>query len=312
MLATCEMRSMKALVFLLMICAVVMVTAEDYDDDDGTETILKGEHTESRTYDTSSDGNEQEFQVASLSKEEQLMAYEDEAARIRREEVDPAIQRVARLSAMYNEVKKSAGWFPNAEQKRRIYSLESELNGASQALARAQSREVAMHDRMKPLWGIVSYEFMQEQQQTIKGCLKKVNQMAYDQAWWSSVFNSGRAESLTDLIMQFFIQWFMSYIIMYPFATAYYALWAAPWSIYSFSSGPTDVVVGVVAWVVSTVVMLLPLVLLAASAYWIILKYGPELQKAAEERRNRARQEQAQRQEQFRRLQEQGYYQARY
>lgn len=242
-------------------------------------------HGESRqhVYDTDS-AHHDAGHAMTLSKEEQLAVYEEDLVYIRQHEVEPALSRVARLSQARAAAKQSSSWMPSSEERQRIYAIEQELNAASQALVAAQNKELAIKNKMKPLWGIVSYQFMQEQQVTIKDCITKVNEMAYNQAWWHSIFNA-RAESLTDLIVQFFLQWIMSYILMYPFAAAYYALWAAPWSVYSYSSSYQDLLIGIAAWLVSVIVMILPLLVLAVTGYFVIRKYGPELQRRAEEQR---------------------------
>jgi hypothetical protein len=241
-------------------------------------------HGESRQHVYDTDSAHHDMGAMTLSKEEQLAVYEEDLVYVRQHEVEPALSRVARLSQARQAAKQSSSWIPSSEERQRIYAIEQELNAASQALVAAQNKELAIKSKMKPLWGIVSYQFMQEQQVTIKECIGKVSELAYHQAWWQSLFNA-RAESFTDLIVQFVLQWIMSYIMMYPFAAAYYAFWAAPWSVYSYSSSYQDLFVGFIAWLLSVIVMILPLVALGVTGYFVVRKYGPELQRRADEHR---------------------------
>lgn len=232
-----------------------------------------------------SGAEEQEKQIASLSKADQIAFYESEVEWIREHEVQPALRAVNQATSGLERAKSAGGWFPNAQQKETIRIMEDEYRRASMQLQRAKSREVQLSNRMKPLYGIVSYQWMQEQRATIRESLKTVNEMAYNQAWWSSLFNS-RAESLTDLIIGFFVQWLVTYIIIYPFAAAYYVLWSAPWSIFEYSSSISDIFVGLIAWLAAALAITLPFVALVGGIIFFVRKYQPELEARAQARRH--------------------------
>ncbi|EPY26304.1 hypothetical protein AGDE_07686 [Angomonas deanei] len=134
-----------------------------------------------------------------------------------------------------------------------------------------------MLSKLKPLYGIVSREFVQEQKRSIKDSIQFAKDVSYDNAFYSSLFNIGDAESITDVIAGFFIQWVFNYILVYPFAVLYYAFWTAPRSVYAYSSGITDIVPGVVAYVVSVAVMCAPLVVLLGGMYLVKRKYDVDL-----------------------------------
>lgn len=223
-------------------------------------------------------------QLATLPKADQIAFYEAEVDWIRQHEVEPALRQLSQSTAAYDQAKKAGGWFPNAQQKETIAIMEDEYRRAARQLERVKSRELQTLKKIKPLYGIVSYQWMQEQRASIRNSLKTVNEMAYNQAWWSSLFNS-RAESLTDLIVQFFVSWLISYVILYPFAAIYYLLWESPWSIFDYSSSWTDVFVGVAAWLGTAIAMLLPLAALVVGIYAVAKLYGPQLEARAEARR---------------------------
>ena len=236
-----------------------------------------------------------ERRLALYSREEKIDYWQGELDHVRRDEVGPALDELARRQAAVNAIRGGSGWFPTAAEKARLSAAEAALRAAQMQLDRAQSREVAVVRQLKPLWGLVSYEFVHEQRSSISGSLKKVNELSYNQAWWSSMFDLGRRESFTDVIVGFFFQWFVSYVLMYPFAVLYYALWVLPWSIWEYSSSATDVVTGAVLFVGWVGVMLLPIAALVVGATYIGRHYGPYLARMAEENQRRRQAEQQRR-----------------
>ena len=81
---------------------------------------------------------------------------------------------------------------------------------------------------------------------------------------------SSRHESLTDLIVGFFVQWLMAYLVMYPFAGVYFLGWSTPRSLWAYSSSWTDLFVGVLVWIISFVVFLIPPALIIGALYLLL------------------------------------------
>ena len=204
-----------------------------------------------------------------LTKQQRIDMIEDEVDRVVEEEVRPALDGLLRLQMQHQQIKRNMPWFPSAEEKQRLAAVEAETQRATMALQRAQSHELVLRKSLKPLYGLVSYQFMKEQRENIVHSVKKVNDMAYNQAWYSSLFNSHRAESLTDVVVGFFMQWLVAYAFMYPFAWLYYALWSAPRSILEYSSSVTDFGTGVMMWAGWVTVMSLPMIIIGALIYYI-------------------------------------------
>uniref|UniRef100_A0A7S1QVU5 Uncharacterized protein n=1 Tax=Neobodo designis TaxID=312471 RepID=A0A7S1QVU5_NEODS len=231
------------------------------------------------------DGSQEEFTiedpgvasraVATLPREQQIARYEDERERIRQEEVLPALRTLSHEQARHAQTKSSMPWFPSAEQKRALQASEGAVNRARAVVARAEEKEMAVTRRLKPLYGIVSYEFMQEQQTSISGSIKTVNQIAYDQAWYQSLWDLGRRDSLTEVLVGFLVQWIASYVLLYPFALAYYAFWALPWSLWEYASSATDVATGLVSYVIWVTLMASPLLVLGGGI-WYLRTYKAE------------------------------------
>eukprot|EP00796_Vickermania_ingenoplastis_P003653 gene3653-2588_t len=94
--------------------------------------------------------------------------------------------------------------------------------------------------KLKPLYGVLSLQFAQEQKDQMASSISFVKDSSFQNAMFDSIFNIGSAESFTDVISDFFLQWVVCFILMYPFAVLYYALWSLPWSIYAYSSGFTS------------------------------------------------------------------------
>lgn len=284
-------------VALALLCALSVASS---DGDEGSDMEFVEDGASGHEFDAHDDraGDDRAYEApkggrmggsaVAASREQQIIAIEDELDEVRRRRGHPAAERVARLAAAAANAKKAGGWFPSAEETSRMHTIDQELGSASRALAAVQADEAALTARLKPLYGIVSSQFVHEQQQTIQQSLAKVNDMAYNQAWWSSLFGSGRREGLGDLIMQFFVQWIASYVVMYPFAWAYYTFWSAPWSIYAYSGGWTDVLTAIAAWVAASLLMALPMVALLGGGYWMVRNYGDVFVQRAAERRQRA------------------------
>lgn len=225
---------------------------------------------------------------AVVTKEEQLAVIHDQLHTLRTGPLHEASDRVHRTLSALEHTKKRSGWlYYTAEERAQIEHLDAELARHNRALAVLQQQEKALEKSIKPLYGIVSLPFYAEQRKTISTCISKVQEMSYNQAWYNGLFNAHRAESFTDLILQFFVEWFVGYVMFYPFAVLYYALWAAPWSIYEYSSGLEDIAVGAVAWLSGVFVMSLPLVALAGGVYFISTRYGENIMENMLNRRRR-------------------------
>jgi hypothetical protein len=190
--------------------------------------------------------------------------------------------------------------FYSTADREKISRLDAEVARNQQALAIVQKDEKALVAKLKPLYGVVSFPFYVEQRSNIKSAISQVQTIAYNNAWYSGLFNAHRAESFTDLILQFCLEWLMGYIIMFPFAAAYYTLWTLPWSLSEYySGGALDIVIAAVAWVVCSIVMLLPLLALGFGLWFVFHKYGDQIRESLRRHAEQQQQRRAQ-QQQFR------------
>ncbi|CCW67468.1 unnamed protein product [Phytomonas sp. Hart1] len=130
-----------------------------------------------------------------------------------------------------------------------------------------------MLSKLKPLYGVLSTQFVHEQKESIAHAISTVQKISYDNAWYGSLFRVGEAESLTDLIMGFLVEWLMGYIILYPFAALYYAVWVAPWSVYAYCSGFSGILPALLAYVIAVMIMFSPLLILMGGVYLIYSKH---------------------------------------
>jgi hypothetical protein len=223
-----------------------------------------------------------------MNREEKIAVYHGDLERLRRADLEPALTNWMAKRQRYVTAKGNQPWLPSASQKEMLNGIHREMRGAEGALARVQKEETALVARLKPLYGLVSAEFVAEQRHSIASSLKKVNDIAYNQAWYESLFTMGSRESLQDVIVGFFVKWLMSYVIMYPFAVGYYALWVLPWSIWEYASGASDVATGAFMYLMWVGFMMLP-VLGFYVCVRLFAKYGaPYLARQAEARRRQA------------------------
>lgn len=261
-------------------------------DEDGAEETSHTSHRTHEDDDTHADADAGTHGSTSLARrEEQIALYETELETLRDGKLREAMNNAYRTQEIIKKAKANSGWlYYTGEERDRIQRLDAEMDRNLKALAAVQAEEKAIQLRIKPLHGIVSFPFYVEQRSTIKSCVSKVQEIAYNNAWYSGLFNAHRAENISDLLIQFLIEWVGGYIIMYPFAVLYYALWAAPWSIYEYSSGSImDVLPAVAAWLVGVLVMMLPLLALGGGLWWVFANYGDRM--AAEMQRRREQQE---------------------
>lgn len=253
------------------------------------------QHSHGFNYDTAADEHhaapdgDDEFSTAVTTKEEQLAVIRTKLRELRAGRLQEALSQLHRAETARNEAKRGAGWIYTSEERARISRLDHEVERGSRALAAVQREELALEKSIKPLYGIVSLEFYNEQRRTIASSIATVQKMSYDNAWYSGLFNAHRAESFSDLILQFFIEWLVGYVVMYPFAVLHYALWVAPWSIYEYSSSTSDVLVGIVAWLCSVGLMMMPLVALGGGMWLVYKHYGDQIAAAMRERQERRR-----------------------
>ncbi|KPA80280.1 putative mitochondrial hypothetical protein [Leptomonas pyrrhocoris] len=220
--------------------------------------------------------------VAQRSKDDQINFWEKEVQSLRRGEMQKAYERMYEKQRAVEVARKKEGFFfTKAEDKATIRLLDEDYRRSLIEVNQLKEQERLMLAKLKPLYGVVSYQFAQEQRQTIADSIKYVQTASYDNAWYSSLFNLGQAESISDVVVGFLQQWLIGFVCLYPFAVLYYALWAAPWSVYSYSSGIADLVPAVVAYAVSVFVMCLPLIVLAVAFYAVVRAYLPKLREAA-------------------------------
>lgn len=232
----------------------------------------------------------QHGEVAKGTRDQQIFFWEQEIQSLRRDELSDAVGKLYTAQATLEGAKRKEGFFyTRPEDKATIRHLDENYQRALVEVQTIREQERMMLAKLKPLYGLLSTQFAQEQKTTISECLSVVQEMSYNNAWWSSLFNIGDAESLTDIIVGFLARWLVGHIILYPFAVLYYAVWAAPWSVYAYCSGAGDLIPAVVVYVISVTVMCLPLVALVGGLYVIAKKYGHSIEEALEGARRRDR-----------------------
>lgn len=226
--------------------------------------------------------------IAKRDKADQIQFWEREVNALRHGELQNTYNKLYKAQSALEAARRKEGFFyTRAEDKATIRLLDEDYRRTLIEVEAVKAREAQMLAKLKPLYGVVSLHFAQEQKRTISESIKTVQSMSYDNAWYSSLFSLGEAESFSDVIVGFLGNWVIGFVILYPFAVLYYALWAAPWSVLAYTSGIADVVPAAVAYVVCVLVMSLPLIILGLTGYILLRYYRPQLQAAA--RRARAR-----------------------
>lgn len=241
--------------------------------------------------------DEEDLQRAlSKSKEEQIAYYEREVQRLRQRELAGSLRTLMQAQENLARAKRREGFFyTEKKDKEAIRVLDEEYQKALIEVESVKAREKMMLDRIRPLYGPLSTHFVREQRKTISSALTFIKDTAYDSAWYDGFFrmlDRSDDSSFGEIIIGFFLNWLIQYVLLYPFALAYYALWAAPWSVYAYSSGLTSVVPGLVAYLLSVGAMALPIVVLAGGFYLLHKQYPNlwnDLAESGDRRRRRAR-----------------------
>ncbi|AIN99972.1 hypothetical protein LPMP_290210 [Leishmania panamensis] len=220
--------------------------------------------------------------IVRRDKDEQIQFWEREANTLRQGEMAKAYNKLYKAQAALESARAKQGFFYTRPQdKATIRLLDEDYRRTLVEVNVLKEQERLIMAKLKPLYGVISLHFAQEQKRTISESIKAVQSLSYDNAWYSSLFSLGEAESFSDIIMGFIGNWVLGFVILYPFSVLYYALWSAPLSVYEYTSGVADLVPGVVAYAVCVVVMCLPLIVLVVTLYLLIRHYGPQVQAAA-------------------------------
>ncbi|KAL7706946.1 hypothetical protein N2W54_000521 [Lotmaria passim] len=228
--------------------------------------------------------------VATRSRIDQIRFLEKEVYTLRKGEMQQALSNLYQKQAALESARKREGFFyTKPEDKATIRMLDEDFRRSLVEVNQLKNEERLILAKLKPLYGVMSLQFAEEQRQTISDSIKFVQSASYDNAWYSSLFSLGEAESISDVIVGFLGQWLVGFVLLYPFAVLYYALWAAPSSVYAYTSGIADLVPAVVAYAVSVLVMCLPIIVLCVGFYVVWRNYIPKLEAAA--RRARAREQ---------------------
>ena len=204
--------------------------------------------------------------TALSTRDYKIMELENALERLQDKEVFPSVDAVQRSRTRLSAIESSIGWFPSASEKDRRAAAREELRVAEYSLARVERKALDLRSRLKPLYGVWSPEFYHEHKASLKKTFEVVHDASYNSAWWSSVF-SRRAESFTEAIMGFLLEWLMSYLVLYPFAGAYFLAWVTPTTIWAYSSSFSDIFTGAAVWFMSLTAFLLPLGLLLGGLY---------------------------------------------
>lgn len=207
-----------------------------------------------------------------IQREMEIKFWESEIKALREGELQKAVNELTKAGIALESAKKRGGFFPNAEAKKAVKVLDEEYHSRLRALANVRREEESMLANLKPLYGVLSLPFAQDQRDQISKSITYVKDVTYQSAMWDSLFDLSNAESFTDIIMGFFMRWLTSFVIVYPFAILHYALWALPWSIYAYSSGIDSFIPGIVVYVLSVGVISLPFITLVGG-FFLVLKY---------------------------------------
>ena len=211
--------------------------------------------------------------LAALSKEAAMLELEVRREALRRSTLDPALNAAGVAASRVAAMRSGMSWFPSAAEKSSLAAAEESAAAARAKLAKAQQQEQQLVAKLKPLYGLVSAEFFSEQRNAIKESLQTVSKVAYDNAWWQSMFRLGSAEkvkvspessaeSLKEVLIQFVLQYAIVYAFAYPFAWAYFVLYHAPTVCYAYMDGWADLPGALGMWLAWAVVMSIPGVIL--------------------------------------------------
>ena len=186
---------------------------------------------------------------------------------------------IARQIAAVNEqrgrlegARRKMPFFPSVDEKANVQHLESEHQRALLRLSDLENQRNAVLQQIKPLHGIWSVAFYEEQRHAIRETMRSIHHSSYNSAWWSTLFNPSN-ESFKDMVVQFFLEWMVSYMVMLPFAAVYFMLIQTPHTIWQYSARPSDLLTAVVAWALSGVAFLLPVALFGYLLREVLMRY---------------------------------------
>lgn len=211
-----------------------------------------------------------EISNAAVAKEEEIAFWEKELLTLQETELRKAVEKVNRAGAALEQAQQQGGFFKTSKVRTAIRGLEDDYQSSLERLSRVQKEEQAMLARLKPLYGIVSIYFAQDQKDQMAQSIAFVSDVTFRSAMWESIFNIGEAENFSDVIKSFIAMWLVRFVLLYPFAILYYALWSLPWSIYAYSSGWYSIFPALGAYVLSVFIMSLPLITLVGGTLLVV------------------------------------------
>lgn len=203
-------------------------------------------------------GSSESTEVAKGSQDEQIYYFENRIDRLRSSRAKAASEL-----HMAEERLKQRG------DEATIKVLREEQLKAALTLHNLEKEEQMLVAKLKPLYGVVSRQFFREQRDHMKRVMSFAQEASYDNAFYGIFFDMFQAESLSDLVVMFVERFLINYVILYPLGVLYYALWAAPWSVWAYSSGIASLVPGVAAYVFSVLIMCTPLIALFSGFYFL-------------------------------------------
>ncbi|KNH04045.1 pericentrin [Perkinsela sp. CCAP 1560/4] len=212
-----------------------------------------------------------DYPKADVQKNQQITELEKSSQRILDEDILRQRAIVDQHEASYKSVKARMPFFPSAADRAELGKYESTFREAQTNLSALEARHQGLLRQLKQLHGIRSMAFYEEQKQSIRQAMRQLHQTSYDNAWWSTLL-SGKSDSIKDLIVNFFVEWMYTFILMFPFTVAYFLLWRTPMTIWQYSSAPSDILLGTVAWMVSAIAFVLPIAIFLFLLRFVLLK----------------------------------------
>eukprot|EP01006_Ploeotia_vitrea_P000902 TRINITY_DN103867_c0_g1_i1.p1 TRINITY_DN103867_c0_g1~~TRINITY_DN103867_c0_g1_i1.p1 ORF type:complete len:281 (-),score=32.74 TRINITY_DN103867_c0_g1_i1:60-902(-) len=210
-----------------------------------------------------------------LSKEEQIQLLEEEMADLRENVLLPAQGDHDLAFQRWNGAYQNSGWFPDQATKDHLHRLKEEEQALLQVVLEAEKQVQLVHKKVKPLYGIGSVQLYSEQKQHVSSSLGFVQDMAWSSAVFDTLFNS-RAESFTDLIIGFVVQYVSGFLFWYPFAVIRFA-WVNAWTVAEYSDGAFGTrLYALFNYLVSVFVVSLPLVFCCGGCVWVAKNNGAE------------------------------------
>eukprot|EP01059_Diplonema_ambulator_P002126 TRINITY_DN11766_c0_g1_i1.p1 TRINITY_DN11766_c0_g1~~TRINITY_DN11766_c0_g1_i1.p1 ORF type:complete len:250 (+),score=52.86 TRINITY_DN11766_c0_g1_i1:85-834(+) len=194
-----------------------------------------------------------EGEVMEMDRNAQIANIELETKEAMRR-AEPFRQRYVNLKEEQRRV--DNGWFRMGDRAR---AMQPYVDEAEREWRQAQREVDILRAQIKPLYGVISVQHLQEHRETIYESFQYSVELGKNQLWWDLILGHDNSDSLEGVLLRMLTSFLAGVSIGYVIGLIKFIL-TAPFTIVQYCSSIIDVPAALFMWAFGVFLFLLPLI----------------------------------------------------